>query len=127
MDKFADKFGPIDTTGTVYKTIAKQLRRKGITPKKNWAKNLRELSIFDSKFERILVLNLYNTETKQFYSTCSVCHSIDEFDIDIGLKICASRMASHTDFVESIRETDLSFHASLALDFIDSVRRSYMG
>jgi hypothetical protein len=127
MEKFADKFTPLDTTGTVYKTISKQLRRNGITTKKNWFKNIRILSIFDTQNERILILNLYNTETKQFYSTCSICHNIDSFDVSVGLKICASRMAAHTDFVESIRTTDMTLPALLALDFIDSVRKSYIG
>jgi len=102
MDKFDDKFMPLTTDDSVYRTIAKQLRKQDVNLKENWVKDIKAMSVYNTADEKIVVLMFYNSRTKEFFSTYSVCHSIDKFNLDIGLKICASRMAKHTDFVNSI-------------------------
>lgn len=113
MEKFADKFEPLAKDSNVFKTISKQLNRQGVMTQKNWYKNIRGMSVYNANNEKVLVLMLYNTKTKEFFSTCSVCHDIDTFNPEIGLKICASRMAKHTDFVNSIKVPNITDLACL--------------
>jgi len=102
MDKFSDKFEVLDKSGIVYRTITKQLNKQGVNYKKNWEKDIMGLSAYNDSGDKLQILTFFNKRTKEMFTTCSVCHDNDEFDPKIGIRICASRMAKHTDFIKSI-------------------------
>ena len=121
MKQFADKFVPMNPNHVICKVITKQLRRNKIKVRDKWFKDFSGICMTDDD-TGILTLILFNKRTKQFFSTCSVCHSIDNFSPNTGVRICASRMASHTDFVESIKKDE---PYNYILDYLNDVRCSF--